>query len=83
MRKSLIVILLLITFSVTAQPKPTKDTTAVPDSVAIVSIADIKAALKYLEDKVTKKEYDQFERSYILLLQMNEQKRKKTITKLK
>lgn len=76
MKKILIAILLLITVSVSAQPKPAKDTTAVPDSVAIVSVNDMVSALKYLEDKVTKKEYDYYQKAYLLLVQMNEQKRK-------
>jgi len=75
--------LLLIAVVSFSQQKPVKDTTAVPDSVAIVSVNDMVSALKYLEDKVTKKEYDQFERAYILLLQVTDDNRKKKLSQPK
>lgn len=83
MRITLTILLTVFSLVCFSQQKPVKDTTAVPDSVAIVSIADIKSALKYIEDKVTKKEYDQFERAYILIIQMADDNRKKKISQLK
>lgn len=85
MKKTLRLIALLFTLiaicqSVFAQEK--KDSvTYLPDSVNTVSVTDIIATLKNLEDKVTKKNYDMYERAYIILLQLTEQKRKRVIKK--
>lgn len=54
-----------------------------PDSVDVVSITDMNTCLKYIEDKVTKKEYDSYLQAYQLLLQMVDKKRKIVKTKLK
>lgn len=74
MRKSLIVILLLITFSVSAQKK---DSLQVADTVATITVADMKQVLSALEDKVTKKTFDIIEQAYGLLIQASEDRRKK------
>lgn len=54
-----------------------------PDSVATVSITDMNTCLKYIEDKVTKKEYDMYMAAYQLLLQLTEPKRRITKPKNK
>ena len=74
MRKSLIVILLLITFSVSAQKK---DSLQVADTVATITVADMKQVLSALEDKVTKKTFDIIEQAYGLLIQASEDRRQK------
>lgn len=51
----------------------------VPDSVSTISINDIVAALKYMEDKVTKKQYDEAVTYYNLLIQFTDNKRRKII----
>lgn len=80
MKKILITITLLLSFTVCfSQPaKQTVDTSKyVADTVNTVSVADMISVLKYLEDKVTKKEFDAFEKAYGVLLQATEQKRRK------
>lgn len=47
------------------------------DSVNTISINDIVAALKYMEDKVTKKQYDEAVTYYNLLIQFTDNKRRK------
>jgi len=54
-----------------------------PDSVASISITDLDNTLKYIEDKVTKKEYDSYFAAYRLLLALTEPKRRIVKTKNK
>lgn len=49
------------------------------DSVDVISVKDIISTLKYLEDKVTKKQYDEAVSWYQLLLQIVDSKRKTII----
>lgn len=85
MKKNLLLFTLFISLiaicqSAFAQEK--KDSvTYLPDSVNTISVRDIVSTLKNLEDKVTKKDYDMYERAYIILLQLTEQKRKRVIKK--
>ena len=75
MKKALIAILLLITVSVSAQQK--KDSLQVADTVATITVADMKQVLSALEDKVTKKTFDIIEQAYGLLIQASEERRKR------
>lgn len=45
------------------------------DSVDVMSVTDLNICLKYIEDKVTKKEYDSYLQAYQLLLQVVIKKR--------
>lgn len=78
MRKLLIIILIAIAATVNGQVRG-DSVYYLPDSVNTVSVIDIVNTLKHLEDKVTKKDYDMYERAYIILLQLTENKRKKVI----
>lgn len=75
MKKILIAVLAAISITASAQVKDS--VTYLPDSVNTVSVTDIVNTLKHLEDKVTKKDYDMYERAYIILLQLTEEKRRK------
>lgn len=74
----LFIIALIISAACQAQ---TKDTVIYKhDTIPIISVADMNAFVIFLEDKVTKKEYDLFFRAYQLLLQSVESKRKLSLT---
>ena len=80
MKKITLILTLLFSFTVCFSQQPAKqvvDTSNVADTVAIISVQDMKNVLQYLEDKVSKKEWDAFEKAYGVLLQATEQKRRK------
>lgn len=79
MKKILITITLLLSFTICfSQQKQTVDTSKyVADTVAIISVQDMNNVLRYIEDKVTKKEWDAFEKAYSVLLQATDEKRRK------
>lgn len=80
MKKITLILAFLFSFTVCfSQQKQVVDTSKyVADTVNTVSVSDMITVLKYLEDKVTKKEFDAFEKAYGVLLQATEQKRRKT-----
>lgn len=76
------IILTAIILSGLLSQAQTKDSVVYkPDSVASISITDLDNTLKYIEDKVTKKEYDNYMAAYQLLLQLTEPKRRIIKTK--
>lgn len=50
------------------------------DTVATITVADMKKVLSALEDKVTKKTFDIIEQAYGLLIQASNERRKKYST---
>lgn len=80
MKKILIAVLAAISITASAQVKG-DSVYYLPDSANTVSVTDIVNTLKHLEDKVSKKDYDMYERAYIILLQLTEEKRRKPAVK--
>lgn len=84
MKKITFILAFLFSFTVcfSQSVKQVVDTSKyVADTVAIISVQDMKNVLQYLEDKVSKKEWDAFEKAYGLLLQAVENKRRKQVKK--
>lgn len=80
MRKLLIIILIAIAATVNGQVRG-DSVTYLPDSVNTVSVTDINNTLKYLEDKVSKRDWDICREAYITLLRLTEEKRRKPAVK--
>ena len=80
MKKTIIAIAIIFT-SLLSQAQTKDSIIYKPDSVATISITDLDNTLKYIEDKVTKKEYDSYFNAYRILLQLTEQKRRIIKTK--
>lgn len=80
MKKSILLIAIIFT-SLLSQAQTKDSIIYKPDSVATISITDLDNTLKYIEDKVTKKEYDSYFNAYRILLQLTEQKRRIIKTK--
>lgn len=53
----------------------------IPDSVNTISVSDIQKTLSLLEDKITKKDYDQAVIFYRFLLEVTADKRKSKLLK--
>lgn len=76
-KSSLVILCLIFSVSLFAQKKDS--VVYKPDSVDVISVKDLQTVLKYLEDKVTKKQYDEVINYFQLLLQVTDSKRKTTI----
>ena len=82
MKKAIILTAIILT-GLLSQAQSKDSVIYKPDSVASISITDLDNTLKYIEDKVTKKEYDNYFAAYRLLLALTEQKRRIVKTKNK
>ena len=78
MKKTIILLSIILT-GLLSQAQVKDSVVYKPDSVDVISVTDMNTCLKYIEDKVTKKEYDSYLQAYQLLLGLVDRKRKITV----